>query len=121
MTIEFFHGKGSYMGLIFTPKPSFVRPESVPHSIFYGTLIINGIEIPRVEKDKESLSKNYMKKLNQALEIIDGGKILSRRKDWHYCVVNNIRIGFQLDFQKTSGLEAIFISFETRKQKLMKK
>ena len=120
MTIEFFHGKVSYMELIFTPKPSFVGPESIPHCIFKGSLTINGIEIPRVEKNKESLSKDYIKKLNQVFEILNGGKILSKRIDRHYCIVNNIRIGFQFDYQKTNGLEAISLSFETRKSKLKK-
>ena len=120
MTIEFFHGKGSYMGLILTPKPSFVRPESTPYSIFKGSLIINGVEIPRVEKNKESLSKDYIKKLYQTFKVLDGGNLQSTRADWHYCVVNNVRIGFQFDYQKTNGLEAIFISFETRKKKTTK-
>lgn len=117
MTISFNHGEGSHMTLYYSLTPSLhYRLETIPYNIFHGTLVINELELPRTDKEKNRVFNEYNTKIKQTIAALNNIKSILDRESYYFNI-NGTRVHFQFDSQTNKKIQVISLSFESNRKR----
>lgn len=114
LLVGFAYGKGSYLKLYYSLKSEmYFRSELITKNLFPGLLVINGSELPKIEHDRNLISKEFTKNYIKSLKSIPDVKEIPNFSSF-VILSGTTRIVFQFKNDNKFKFENVEIFFKTR-------